>query len=405
MKKTTIVIGSICFILACVVYFPTQQKSEEIYYLEYGSTFDAKKELDIPKEASDLSVDVDTFVPGTYVVQWKEKDKTISKSVVVSDTKNPKIELVQNTKEIKKIHINEEFVLEGNIQSIFDDCDGDIHSVEVVDEKTFVTTRSAAAKKYLEENKKVYTSDEDVQNYKAKKKIYESALLYTDLDTTTVGTYVIKVMAIDKSFLTSVVEYSIEVVAENSPIQENELAAGAKGSQMGELAIQLVSLRDGLASIVPDDTYYEVDESYGNEFIEAPITTTNNAVANAALDKQGQQLTSEQLVTNALVDAGKITGNTSSMEAIEAIYFPGLSTAISENQLKPGDIIYYDDAGFGSAHVAIYIGSNQAVHGGFEGNSVKISHVKLAYASSPRYYRFTSKMTWDEINAYIRNNQ
>lgn len=403
MKKTVIVIGIVLIGLVCTFFYIKQKDFEEIYELKYGSAFDAKDVLDIPNDANALSVDVDTKLQGTYVVQWQVASKKYERTIVVSDTENPKIELLQNPNMIKKIHVNQEFILEGNIDGILDTVDGNMHKVMVVDQETFESTRSEMAKKYLQEKKNVYTSNADVQVYKAQRDTYGYAMLCTDLDTTEVGIYEVQVMAIDQSYLTTLVKYKIEVVEENEPIHEKELAAGATGSQMGQLAMQLATEKQGLASIAPEEEYYEVDKRLGNEFIEAPITFTKNAVANAALARQGEQLTSEQLVTYALVDAGKITGSLPSLNVIEASDFTQLATSISESQLKPGDIIYYDDAGFGSAHVAIYIGADQAVHGGFEGNSVQISHVQLAFASSPHFYRFKTNMTWDEIYKCIED--
>ncbi len=53
----------------------------------------------------------------------------------------------------------------------------------------------------------------------------------------------------------------------------------------------------------------------------------------------------------------------------------------------PGDVLFYDNGGYGSKHVAIYIGNGQAVHGGWKGNSVVISSMYVAGASTPRAYR------------------
>ncbi|TDW08865.1 NlpC/P60 family protein [Breznakia blatticola] len=405
MKKTTIVMGSILVGLVCTIFYVNLKDREDICEIEYGSFFDAKEHLDIPNDANVLSIDVDTKLPGTYVVKWEEADTKYEKSVIVSDTTNPKIELLQEATTTKKIHLNQDFMVEGNLHTISDEIDGTMHKVMIVDQETFERTRSEMAKKYLQEHKNVYVSNQDVQAYKSQRDTYGYAMLYSNVDTSRLGTYEVNVMAIDHSYLTTVVSYNIEVVGEDELIQEQELAAGATGSKMGDLAMQLATEKQGLASIAPDDGYYEVDKRLGNEFIEAPITTTKNAVANAALAKQGEQLTSEQLVTYALVDAGIITGNHQLLDVIDARHFPELATSLSESQIKPGDLVYYDDAGFGSAHVAIYVGANQAVHGGFEGNSVQISHVQLAYASTPRFYRFQTRMTWDEIYERVTNNQ
>ncbi len=53
----------------------------------------------------------------------------------------------------------------------------------------------------------------------------------------------------------------------------------------------------------------------------------------------------------------------------------------------PGDVLFYDNGGNGGKHIAIYIGNNQAVHGGWKGNNVVIYSMYVPGASSPRAYR------------------
>lgn len=54
-------------------------------------------------------------------------------------------------------------------------------------------------------------------------------------------------------------------------------------------------------------------------------------------------------------------------------------TRVDINSLAPGDILVYGNAGSG-AHVAIYIGDGQAVHGGYSGNTV-VASVHSSYQS------------------------
>ena len=88
-----------------------------------------------------------------------------------------------------------------------------------------------------------------------------------------------------------------------------------------------------------------------------------NAVVSAALGQLGVVQDCTALVTNSLRAAG--------------IYFHdwpagylSLGTVVSAAQAQPGDIIYYADGGVGAAHVAVYIGNGQAVHGGYLGSTV-----------------------------------
>ncbi len=74
------------------------------------------------------------------------------------------------------------------------------------------------------------------------------------------------------------------------------------------------------------------------------------------------------LVTNAL--------------AANGIYYHGwpagyLSLGTVTDDPQPGDLIYYADGGMGMAHIAVYIGNGQAVHGGFNGSETVVASAYL----------------------------
>ena len=77
-----------------------------------------------------------------------------------------------------------------------------------------------------------------------------------------------------------------------------------------------------------------------------------------------------RLVSNALAAAG-IT-----FHDWPAGYL-SLGRTVSARVAVPGDLIYYADGGMGMAHIAVYIGNGQAVHGGFNGNSTVIAPAEL----------------------------
>ena len=54
-----------------------------------------------------------------------------------------------------------------------------------------------------------------------------------------------------------------------------------------------------------------------------------------------------------------------------------LGRTVSAAEAIPGDLIYYADGGMGAAHIAVYIGGGQAVHGGFNGNQTVIAPAEL----------------------------
>ncbi|MCQ9165766.1 MULTISPECIES: NlpC/P60 family protein [unclassified Arthrobacter] len=107
----------------------------------------------------------------------------------------------------------------------------------------------------------------------------------------------------------------------------------------------------------------------------ATVTTTEAApqpatksgigatIAAAALAQLGVAQDCTMLVTNSLAAAGI------NYHGWPAGYL-SLGRTVSEAEAQPGDLIYYADGGLGMAHIAVYIGNGQAVHGGFHGSTV-----------------------------------
>lgn len=91
----------------------------------------------------------------------------------------------------------------------------------------------------------------------------------------------------------------------------------------------------------------------------ANLPSAKGSVASAALSQLGVIQDCTALVSNAL--------------AANGIYFHGwpadyMSLGNITNNPQPGDLIYYANGGMGAAHIAVYIGNGQAVHGGWLGN-------------------------------------
>jgi cell wall-associated NlpC family hydrolase len=42
-----------------------------------------------------------------------------------------------------------------------------------------------------------------------------------------------------------------------------------------------------------------------------------------------------------------------------------LGRVVSAAEARPGDLVYYQNGGMGLAHIAVYVGNGQAVHGGW----------------------------------------
>ncbi len=112
----------------------------------------------------------------------------------------------------------------------------------------------------------------------------------------------------------------------------------------------------------------------------APVhgNVSGSAVANAALAQVGVTQDCTMLVTNALRAVGIYH------HSYPAGYL-GLGTVVSASEAQPGDLIYYADGGMGMAHIAVYIGGGQAVHGGWSGNQKLITTDYVG--SSPVFIR------------------
>lgn len=54
-----------------------------------------------------------------------------------------------------------------------------------------------------------------------------------------------------------------------------------------------------------------------------------------------------------------------------------LGPTVSAAQAKPGDLVYYANGGSGMAHIAVYAGNGQAVHGGYNGNQTVLFSVNV----------------------------
>ena len=71
------------------------------------------------------------------------------------------------------------------------------------------------------------------------------------------------------------------------------------------------------------------------------------------------------MVEKALRAAGKSVGD------LAPAQFLSYGTQVSTPQ--PGDLLYYSDGGAGVAHIAIYVGNGQAVHGGWTGYTTALA--------------------------------
>ncbi|MGV0111367.1 NlpC/P60 family protein [Arthrobacter sp. CP30] len=104
----------------------------------------------------------------------------------------------------------------------------------------------------------------------------------------------------------------------------------------------------------------------------APAVSSGVAatIAEAAKGQLGVMQDCTRLASNALAAAGI------NFHGWPAGYL-SLGRTVSAGEAIPGDLIYYADGGMGMAHIAVYIGGGQAVHGGFNGNTTVIAPAEL----------------------------
>ena len=105
----------------------------------------------------------------------------------------------------------------------------------------------------------------------------------------------------------------------------------------------------------------------------AAVATTQVASSNkgaaiyqAALSQLGVFQDCTLLVTNALKAVGI------NFHDWPAGYM-SLGTVVPASQAQPGDLIYYANGGMGLAHIAVYAGNGQAIHGGWLGNQTALN--------------------------------
>lgn len=99
-------------------------------------------------------------------------------------------------------------------------------------------------------------------------------------------------------------------------------------------------------------------------------------IASAAYAQLGVSQDCTMLVTNALAAVGI------NHHGWPDSYF-SLGSQVSASQAQPGDLVYYADGGTGMAHIAVYVGNGQAIHGGWEGGQTVLASVNVG--SGPVY--------------------
>jgi cell wall-associated NlpC family hydrolase len=110
----------------------------------------------------------------------------------------------------------------------------------------------------------------------------------------------------------------------------------------------------------------------------APSSGKGATIAAAAYAQIGVAQDCTALATNALAAAGI------NFHGWPAGYL-SLGSTVSAADAKPGDLIYYQNGGMGMAHIAVYVGNGQAIHGGWNGGTTALYSANVG--SGPVFIR------------------
>lgn len=381
MKKVkTVIVGSL--LLSAGAYGCSQPSHDQT--IEYGEKFDLAELLEVDED-TEFSLLPDRYVVGVYTIDYLKDQQA---KVKVEDTQPPVIELYQE--DCAKIHKGTSYDAKANVKCVEDPVDGKIKGIEILSKEDF-TEKVEEAKDYNESlDERTFEKKEDITTAKKEQKDHSFIIISGEVDTDKEGIYMIEVAASDVNGNVSRTSFRIEVVDEKENIDQDEQAVGSEERPKED------SSKESQESKPSSNTSSNSKPS-GSSSSAANIT---DPVAKAALARVGQQLSCDDLVSYALIDTGRISGGDDWMRTVGVYYFPQLCTKVSASQAKQGDIIYYADGGTGSPHVAIYLGGEEAVHGGYNGLNVVRTTIYLG--GGPTYYlRFPSHMSWDEINEAI----
>ena len=103
---------------------------------------------------------------------------------------------------------------------------------------------------------------------------------------------------------------------------------------------------------------------------QAASSNKGAAIYQAALAQLGRYQDCTMLVTNALKSVGI------NFHDWPAGYM-SLGTVVPASQAQPGDLVYYANGGTGLAHIGVYAGNGQAVHGGWLGNQTVLNSANI----------------------------
>lgn len=417
--KGKYVSGAIAFVLCFSGCSSKQESSTTIAYgteVKLEDYFDLKKG---EKISSDLTID--SKIIGNYevkatIVGSDGKERKESKKLMVKDNDKPEINFLQPKENVQEIPFKADFNLVGNINKTADKVDGEYKEIDIVDKEKYEKALATIKEEKSKAEKQMFTSNDQIQEYKKKQLRSGYSMVSSDLNVEKEGSYTIRVSTIDKSYNITEESYKVKVAKEGEKVKDEKLAAGVKGTKMGNATSYKVNKDTPESKVaskepskepskqeksLPKDNTQSQKKFESNVVSSGAISSQGSPVLQAALNYVGSHMMCDELVTMALVNGGYLTGTPEPIFSRGGYYnigvyqMPPLGSYISEGQAVPGDLILYDNGGYGSMHVAVYAGNGKAVHGGYNGSDVVVSTVYLG--SGPRYFR-VSPMTWSDVS-------
>lgn len=412
----------ICILLCCLLLCTGCNSNSLKTTIAYGSKFELKDYFKLEKnESIHTDLQVDTKISAKYKVKAiienaQKKSREESKELKVKDKDKPEITFVQSEKEVYEIPFKSAFNMVGNIDKIADKVDGEYKKIRIVNKNIYDEEILALKKAKEDLSKKVFTTNEEIENYKNNRYQHSYTLIQSDLKLDKEGVYEIHVMSVDASYNMVEKMFKVKVLKENEKVNEDKKAVGLEGTKLGAAtAYEVINERTALEEQPKEEAKKEEaqlpasDEESQKKFqsniaASGTVSAKGNPVLQAALNYVGAHMMCDDLATMALVDSGYLTGTPEKIFKNGAYYNIGvyqmsaLGSYISEASAQPGDLILYDNGGYGSMHVAVYAGNGQAVHGGYMGANVVVSTVYIG--SGPKYFR-VPKMTWKDVSKKI----
>ena len=190
------------------------------------------------------------------------------------------------------------------------------------------------------------------------------------------------------------------VVAASGLVLSSGVAANASGTKpVRDVQASALDLSAAVPLTVPETATVNFDRPAVAGVIVAPDAAPQTQITEAAVTSAGttgalrQESPAASSGTAAIIvaaayaqlgvfqDCTMLVSNSLAAAGISFHDWPAgylsLGSTVSASQAVPGDLIYYADGGMGMAHIAVYIGNGQAIHGGFNGNSTVVAPAEL----------------------------